>query len=94
MTPASCRCDESYILVGTSSGCLLVLSEDGDLLHRQRLHATAVTAITLRAAGQHAHDFSEDATICFEDAVARISSLEVGLPPAAPSGKPCSHLTS
>ncbi len=75
-----CRCDESYIVVGTSSGCLLLLTEDGDLLHRQRMHATAVTAITLRAAGQHAHDSSEDATVCCEDAVARISSLEVGLP--------------
>ena len=75
--PITCRCADSCLLVGTSSGHLLLLSEDGDLLHRQRVHTTALTAITLRAAGPGAHDASEDVTLCFEDAVARFTSLEV-----------------
>ena len=72
--------EESYLLLGTSTGHLQVHSSDGQLLHRQRLHTKAVTAIAVRCAGMQAGagDSSEDITICFEDAVARFSSLEVG----------------
>lgn len=73
------RCEESYLLVGTSTGHLQIHTDEGLLLHRQRLHAGPVTAITLRAAGMRisCDDTSEDATVCFEDAVACISSIEV-----------------
>ena len=71
--------EESYLLVGTSTGHLQLHSSDAQLLHRQRLHARAITAITVRCAGMQAgsDDASEDITVCFEDAVARVSSLEV-----------------
>lgn len=70
---------ESYLILGTSTGHLQLHNSEGQLLHRQRLHAKAVTAITVRCAGMQAgsDDASEDITICFTDAVARISSLEV-----------------
>ncbi len=71
--------EESYLIIGTSTGHLQLHSNDMQLLHRQRLHAKAITAITVRGAGMQAgsDDASEDITVCFEDAVARISSLEV-----------------
>lgn len=72
--------EESYLLLGTSTGHVQVHSSDGQLLHRQRLHTRAVTAIAVRCVGMQAggDDSSEDITICFEDAVARFSSPEVG----------------
>ena len=71
---------ESYLLLGTSTGHIQVHSSDGQMLHRQRLHIKAVTAIAVRCAGMQAggDDSLEDVTICFEDAVARFSSPEVG----------------
>ena len=71
--------EESYLLLGTSTGHIQVHGSDGQLLHRQRLHTRAVTAVAVRCAGMQAGagDSSEDITICFEDAVARFSSLEV-----------------
>ena len=78
-----CSCRESkeedFLVLGTSSGHLQLHSSDGQLMHRQRLHAKAVTAISVRCAGMQAgsDDASEDVTVCFEDAVARVSSLEV-----------------
>ena len=71
--------EESYLIIGTSTGHLQLHSRDAQLLHRQRLHAKAITAISVRCAGMQAgsDDASEDITVCFEDAVARISSLEV-----------------
>ena len=75
--------EESYLLIGTSTGHLQLHGSDAQLLHRQRLHARAVTAISVRCAGMQAgsDNASEDITICFEDAVARVSSLEVAIPP-------------
>ena len=66
-------------MLGTSTGHLQLHSSDGQLMHRQRLHAKAVTAISVRCAGMQAgsDDASEDITMCFENAVARVSSLEV-----------------
>lgn len=73
------RCKESYILVGTATGYLQVHSDGGALLHRQRLHTSAVTSIRMRVAGMHisADGASEDVTVCFEDAAACFSSIEV-----------------
>lgn len=73
------RCKESYILVGTATGYLQVHSDGGVLLHRQRLQTSAVTSIRMRVAGMHisADDASEDVTVCFEDAAACFSSIEV-----------------
>jgi hypothetical protein len=77
----SCRDskEEAYLVLGTSTGHLQLHSSDGQLMHRQRLHAKAVTAISVRCAGMQAgsDDASEDITVCFENAVARVSSLEV-----------------
>lgn len=73
------RCKESYILVGTATGHLQVHSDSGVLLHRQRLHTSAVTSLRMRVAGMHvsADDAAEDVTVCFEDAAACFSSIEV-----------------
>ena len=73
------RCKERYVLVGTATGYLQVHSDEGALLHRQRLHTSAVTSIRMRVAGMHisADDSSEDVTVCFEDAAACFSSIEV-----------------
>ncbi|BDA44097.1 probable rab3 GTPase-activating protein non-catalytic subunit [Coccomyxa sp. Obi] len=77
--PHTARCKESYILVGTATGYLQVHSDGGALLHRQRLHTSAVTSIRMRVAGMHisADDASEDVTVCFEDAAACFSSIEL-----------------
>ncbi|CAL5218633.1 g334 [Coccomyxa viridis] len=74
--------EESYLLVGTSTGHLQLHGSDGQLLHRQRLHVKAVTGITVRCAGMQAgsEGASEDITVCSEDAVARVSSLELQSP--------------
>ena len=71
--------EETYLLLGTSTGHVQLHDSNAQLLHRQRLHAKAVTAISVRCAGMQAgsDDASEDITVCFEDAVARVSSLEV-----------------
>ena len=76
-------------MLGTSTGHLQLHSSDGQLMHRQRLHAKAVTAMSVRCAGMQAgsDDASEDVTVCFEDAVARVSSLEVWFLPCM------SHIT-
>lgn len=73
------RIEESYLLIGTSTGHLQIHTDEGALLHRQRLHTSPVTAISLRTAGMQisSDDTSEDATVCFEDAVACVSSIEV-----------------
>lgn len=39
------------LLLGTSLGYLQLHAEDGQLLHRQRLHTTSAQAISVRVAG-------------------------------------------
>jgi len=72
--------------VGTSLGYLHLHATSGRLIHRQRLHATACCSVQVRNRGQglDERDASEDVTVGFADAVARISVFEVHFDP-----RPC-----
>ncbi|KAL3159591.1 hypothetical protein ABBQ38_010003 [Trebouxia sp. C0009 RCD-2024] len=67
------------LLLGTSLGYLQLHAEDGQLLHRQRLHTTSAQAISVRVAGMglKPDDGSEDVSITFSDSIVRLSSLSI-----------------
>ena len=71
--------EDSLILVGTSLGFLQLHTVDGSLLYRQELHHSAVMSIEVRGKGYSIDpdDSSEDVTIMFENAVCRLSMVEI-----------------
>lgn len=80
---SSCVCSVhqtvELLLLGTSSGFVQLCDHRGQQISRQRVHKSACTNITLKAAyqGLDPDDSSEDLVVGFRDAVARLHALEV-----------------
>ncbi|KAI8465884.1 MAG: Rab3 GTPase-activating protein regulatory subunit N-terminus-domain-containing protein [Monoraphidium minutum] len=71
------ECD--CLLVGTAGGCLELHDPGGRLLFRQRLHAGPVAQICVRTcvAGLQHDNPTEDVTLAFPDAIARLAVHEL-----------------
>ena len=67
------------LMLGTSLGFLQLYTATGVLMHRQRVHNTSITNITLRARhqGLDSDDTSEEIAIGFQGGLARGHTLEV-----------------
>ncbi len=77
----SCRCMRAFKreLIWSWSGLQMMDPDDGQILHQQRVHESALVKIEPRVhgMGMQPQEIAEDVTLTFANAVARISSLEV-----------------
>jgi hypothetical protein len=71
--------EDCCLLVATSSGFLHLVSPQGRVLQRQRLHSRPIVRIRCRTMGMGVNplDMLEDITLTAEDAILRVSGIEL-----------------